>query len=113
MTDAEETPVKFEPRSLCIKIAIYMIVLLIGAAVFMELERAKNGSTSGTSRAAKIKASLVEKYNITLKDLMELEASFEQEASDRENAERLSRWTYANSVFFAFTIMTTIGKYFE
>lgn len=104
---------KFEPRSLCIKIAIYVIVLLIGAAVFMELERVKNDSTSGTSRAAKIKESLVEKYNITLKDLMELEASFEQEASDRENAERLSRWTYGNSVFFAFTIMTTIGKYFE
>ena len=47
---------------------------------------------------------------MSLTDLMDLEAAFEQERSNKEEAERLSRWTYGNSLFFAFTIMTTIGN---
>ena len=111
MTDAEETIAKFEPKSLFIKIAIYVVVMLVGAAVFMELERGKNEKTSTISQATKIKDSLVEKYNISLTDLQTLEEAFRQQASDKEDQERLSRWTYGNSVFFAFTIMTTIGEY--
>lgn len=109
MTDAEET-IKFEPKSLCIKIAIYGVVMLVGAAVFMELERAKSDSTAGQSQAVRVKAEIAEKYNISWTDLSKLEDAFRQEESDKGEAERLSRWTYSNSVFFAFTIMTTIGK---
>lgn len=110
MTEAEETIVKFEPKSLCAKIGIYMVVMLVGAAVFMELERGKNDTSSGISWATKIKDSLVEKYNMSLTDLERLEEAFRQEISDKEEQDRLSRWTYSNSVFFAFTIMTTIGE---
>lgn len=110
MADADETIVKFEPKSLCLKIAIYVLVMLVGAAVFMQLERAENDNASGISQATKIKDSLVEKYNISLTDLKTLEEAFGQQASDKEEQERLSRWTYSNSVFFAFTIMTTIGE---
>lgn len=109
MTEVDET-IKFEPKSLVIKILIYTIVLLVGAAVFMELEREKGEATAGKSDATKLKESLVEKYNISSTDLNLLETAFEQESTERADAERLSRWTYGNSVFFAFTIMTTIGK---
>ena len=88
-----------------------MIVLLVGAAIFMELEREKNDSTGETSQATILKQSLAEKYNISLTDLMDLQAAFEQERNNKEEAERLSRWTYGNSLFFAFTIMTTIGNF--
>ena len=109
MTDADDG-IKFEPKSLCIKITVCMIVLLVGAAVFMELER-ENDSTGETSQATILKQSLAEKYNMSLTDLTDLEAAFEQERSNKEEAERLGRWTYGNSLFFAFTIMTTIGNF--
>lgn len=109
MTDVEET-IKFEPKSLVIKILIYAIVLLVGAAVFMELERGRGETTTGKSDATKLKERLAEKYNISPTDMNLLETAFEQESSARTDAERLNRWTYSNSVFFAFTIMTTIGK---
>lgn len=113
MTDTEEDTVKFEPKSLCIKVLIFLIVMLVGAAVFMEIERAKDDSRSQgiLHEAAKLKQILVEKYNISSSDLKELESAFEKEASKRQEQERLNRWTYSNSIFFAFTIMTTIGKY--
>ena len=109
MTDVEET-IKFEPKSLVIKILIYAIVLLAGAAVFMELERGKEDTATGKSDATKLKESVAEKYNISPTDMNLLKTAFEQESSAKADAERLSRWTYSNSVFFAFTIMTTIGK---
>ena len=109
MTDADDG-IKFEPKSLCLKITVCMIVLLVGAAIFMELEREKNDSTGETYQATILKQSLAEKYNMSLTDLMDLEAAFEQERNNKEEAERLSRWTYGNSLFFAFTIMTTIGN---
>ncbi len=106
----EDEPIKFEPKSLVIKTLICVAVLLVGAAVFMALEQEKGDATTGKSDATKLKESLADKYNITLIDLRQLESAFEQEANDREEAERLNRWSYSNSVFFAFTIMTTIGK---
>lgn len=110
MSDTED-PIKFEPKSLLIKIVICILVLLVGAAVFMELERTKGEPTSGKSDATKLKESLAEKYNISLMDLEQLETAIGQEAAEKDDAERPSRWTYGNSVFFAFTIMTTIGEY--
>ena len=109
MTDADET-IKFEPKSLVSKILIFTIVLLVGAAVFMVLERGNGEVTEGKSNATKLKESLAEKYNISSSDLSLLETAFAQESNARAETERLSRWTYGNSVFFAFTIMTTIGK---
>lgn len=109
-TSEEEETIKFEPKSLAIKTLICVSVLLAGAAVFMALEREKGEATTEKSDATKLKEGLVQKYNISLKDLRQLESAFEQEASDKAEADRLSRWTYSNSVFFAFTIMTTIGK---
>lgn len=109
MTEVEET-IKFEPKSLIIKIFIYSVVLLVGAAVFMELERGNGEAFTGKSDATKLKESLAEKYNISATDMNLLETAFEQESSAKADAERVSRWTYSNSVFFAFTIMTTIGK---
>ena len=109
MTEVDE-PIEFEPKSLVIKILIYVVVLLVGAAVFMALEKEKGIAATGQSEAMKLKESLAEKYNISLIDLKQLESAFEQVANDKAEAEKLSRWTYGNSVFFAFTIMTTIGK---
>ena len=109
MTDVEET-IKFEPKSLVIKIILCAIVLLVGAAVFMELERGNGEATEGKSAPTRLKESLAEKYNISSTDMNLLETAFEQESRAKADAERLGRWTYSNSVFFAFTIMTTIGK---
>ncbi|XP_068749948.1 two pore potassium channel protein sup-9-like [Montipora capricornis] len=111
MTDAEEDTVKFEPKSICVKVVIALLVMLVGAAVFMELEREKEDSNSSEilHDANKLKHSLIEKYNINLRDMKKLEIALERETTVKQEQERLSRWTYSNSVFFAFTIMTTIG----
>lgn len=113
MSDTEQDIVKFEPKSLSIKVLIFLIVMLVGAAVFLELERAKDDSRSQgiLFEATELKQILVEKYNISASDLKELESAFEKEADKRQEQERLNRWTYSNSIFFAFTIMTTIGEY--
>ena len=113
MSDTEQDIVKFEPKSLSIKVLIFLIVMLVGAAVFLELERAKDDSRSQgiLLEATQLKQILVEKYNISASDLKELESAFEKEADKRQEQERLNRWTYSNSIFFAFTIMTTIGEY--
>lgn len=113
MSDTEQDIVKFEPKSLSIKVLIFLIVMLVGAAVFLELERAKDDPRSQgiLLEATQLKQILVEKYNISASDLKELESAFEKEADKRQEQERLNRWTYSNSIFFAFTIMTTIGEY--
>ena len=90
MTEVEET-IKFEPKSLIIKIFIYSVVLLVGAAVFMELERGNEEAITGKSNATKLKESLAEKYNISATDMNLLETAFEQESSARAEAERVSR----------------------
>ena len=76
----------------------------------MELERTKGDPTPEKSDATKLKESLAEKYNISVTDLRQLETAIGQEAAEKEDAKGLNRWTYGNSVFFAFTIMTTIGE---
>lgn len=108
MSETDNT-IKFEPKSLLIKIVICILVLLVGAAVFMELERTKGDQTSEKSEATKRKESLAEKYNISETDLKQLETAIGREVAEKEDREGPSRWTYSNSVFFAFTIMTTIG----
>ena len=109
MTDAEEDTVKFEPKSLCVKVVIASLVMLVGAA-----EREKeDSSSSGILHANKFKHSLIEKYNISSRDMKKLEIALERETTVKQEQERLSRWTYSNSVFFALTIITTIGEYLE
>ena len=105
--------VKFEPKPLIIRITASVLVLLIGAAVFMQLERrSESRSLSGLSLLTKRKLNLAAKYNLSADDLALLETAIKQEALaiEKDQVDIGSRWTYSNSVFFVFTIMTTIGK---
>ncbi|EDO44184.1 predicted protein [Nematostella vectensis] len=109
MASAEETEEsnKFHFKSLATKIAIFICVLLVGASIFRIIERDKGLQTTH-SNTENVKEEITSKYNISAKDLRKLFTAFEKELADATEA-RKPQWTFSNSVFLAFSIMTTIG----
>ncbi|XP_031557461.1 two pore potassium channel protein sup-9-like [Actinia tenebrosa] len=104
----EENPHKFQPKSLIIKISIFIIVLVIGAAIFQAIEKKNDNIDAESEKALYVKVDIITKYNITSDDFDKFLSAVEDEIRLKELAKK-PRWTFSNSVFLAFSIMTTIG----
>lgn len=105
----EESPHKFQPKSLVLKISIFIIVLVIGAAIFQAIEKNNDNVETESAKALDVKIEIISKYNITSDDFDRFFSAVEEEIQLKELAKK-PRWTFSNSVFLAFSIMTTIGK---
>lgn len=107
----EDNP-KFQPKSLVLKIGIFIVVLVIGAAIFQAIEKKNDVVKLESEKALEVKIDIITKYNMTSEDYDQLHAAVEEELLLQELAKK-PRWTFSNSVFLAFSIMTTIGKIFD
>lgn len=102
--------VRFSVKPLVITTTIYVGVLLIGAAVFMAVERDSDSlQPAKHPTVLEIAENITDKYNMSVEDVKKLTDAILRAEEEREAAGK-PNWSYSNSVFFAFTIMTTIGK---
>ena len=108
MADEEGEGEKFEPKSLLIKIAVFICVLFIGAIIFVAIETTEAGKNSAIHilpNVVEIK-NLTSKYNISRKDFERLKTLITKNNFQQDEV----KWTFSRAVFLTFTIMTTIGK---
>lgn len=110
--DADDNPNKFQPKSLALKVSIFIVVLVVGAAIFQAIEKEDAPVDPGAQNRAEIVRNMTLKYNISGQDFDKLLAVIKDGLEQEELASK-PQWTFSNSVFLTFSIMTTIGKYLK
>ena len=81
---------------------------MLGALVFQALEKNDNNTRYWNDLVIKTKNDLVRDYNISLGVLNALEDQIQSMILERRNLHR--EWDYYQSLYFASTVTTTIGK---
>lgn len=79
--------------------------LLVGAAIFSALEYDEDQIR--IHNLGKLEETLTSKYNISREDLKKWEFYLVAKANVQA---KLYQWSFAGSVYFATTVITTIGK---
>ena len=95
-------------RNLFIQIGIFLVYIFLGAVVFQALE----SHNEDEEREAMLSARnhLQEKYNISQDDLKIFINKIEEIVDHGFSQHWVKRWTILGSLFFAGTVVTTIGK---
>lgn len=92
-------------KVLVIRIVLFVTYVLIGGAIFREIEREEQ--LREMDRLNDIRMEILRKYNISLSDAKKWSATF---LSTSLGNEGFLEWSYGNSVLFAMVVVTTIGK---
>lgn len=95
-------------RSLFIQIAVFLVYIFLGAVIFQALE----SRNEEEEREAMLSARHLfqEKYNISHDDLKVFINKIEEIVDHGFSQHWVRRWTILGSLFFAGTVVTTIGK---
>lgn len=95
-------------RNLVIQITIFLVYIFLGAVVFQALE----SHNEEDEREAMLSARehFQKKYNISHDDLKIFINKIEQIVDHGFSQHWVKRWTILGSLFFAGTVVTTIGK---
>lgn len=108
MADDESDGAKFEPKSLFIKITVFICVLFIGAIIFVAIETTEAEKESGSQILPNVSeiSTITSKYNISGEDFEKLRALIKNDILKPDKV----NWSFGKAVFLTFTIMTTIGR---
>lgn len=88
--------------------ALFFSYILLGALIFQALE-AKNEDVERVDMTV-TKEKFRKKYNITNEDMKTFMKKIEEVVDHGYSEKWVKRWTLLGSVFFAGTVVTTIGK---
>ena len=91
-------------KKILVRVIVFFIYLLIGAAVFQLLERANQ--LKANQRYNEVLDGFMQKYNITLIDMSILEELISHNGKHSES----TNWSYGNACVFAGTTLLTVGK---
>jgi len=96
-------------KNLLLRTTLFFVYLLFGAAVFQTIE-------SGEERREKhhfelVRQNLKEKYNISEKEMANLFMEISKAVDEGYFDVNYDRWSFAGSLFFTGTVVTTIGKF--
>lgn len=91
-------------KALLIRVTLFTTYVLVGAAIFREIERKEQHRE--VERIRKTRMEILRKYNITRSDAKRWAETF---AAASLSDEDYLEWNYGNSVLFAVVILTTIG----
>ena len=107
--DENEAPIKSSVKTLLLRGIIIIVYLLLGALAFSHLEH-RTGETPFQMRLKAKKMELKRTFNVTWGVLEELEELYK--SGSRELHKDHSDWDYYQSLYFASTVTTTIGRVF-
>lgn len=95
-------------RYLVIQIAVFLVYIFLGAVIFQALEL----QNEEEEREAMLEArnQFQAKYNISHDDMKLFISKIEEIVDHGFSQEWVKRWTILGSLFFAGTVVTTIGK---
>lgn len=92
-------------KVLCIRMVLFSIYVLAGAAIFQAIERQEQLKEIEKVRATRME--ILRKYNITENDATRWSKTFLSTSLGNED---FLEWNFGNSFLFAMVVITTIGK---
>ena len=95
-------------KVLCIRLFLFSIYVLAGAATFQAIERKKQ--VREIERIRTTRKEILTKYNITQNDAQRWSETFLSTSLGNDD---FLEWNFGNSFLFAMVVLTTIGKISE
>ena len=105
------SPIMGVPESvivLLVRVLLFSVYLLIGAAIFQALEQTHQKVNYELKQ--KLRQSIQDKYNITASDLKTWAETYKANMQF-QGGEADLEWNFGNAFLFAAVTVTTIGKY--
>lgn len=96
------------PKNLVVQIGMFLAYILLGALVFQALESRNEEKERETMLEARIH--FQKKYNISHADMQTFVNKIEEIVDHGFSQHWMKRWTILGSLFFAGTVVTTIGE---
>ena len=102
-------------KKLIIRIVLFLVYLLVGAAIFQAIELQYEREQRREDEFEAVKENFTSKYNISDKDMKAflaklkkaLELGFDLQTAKYPN---IDKWHFMNAFFFAGNVVTTIGE---
>lgn len=95
-------------KVLCIRLLLFSIYVLAGAAIFQAIERQEQ--VREIERIRITRKEILTKYNITQNDAQRWSKTFLSTSLGNDD---FLEWNFGNSFLFAMVVLTTIGKISE
>jgi hypothetical protein len=92
---------------LVVRSTLFLVYLVVGAAVFQALER--DHQRSAFQLKQKLRKAITDKYNISAPDIEEWAETYRPTFQVKGDEEL--EWNFGNSFLFAVVTVTTVGKY--
>lgn len=95
-------------KNLVLRTTLFLVYLLFGAAVFQTIE--SGAEHKEIHHFDKVQQQMREKYNISDAEMNHLFEEISKAIDDGYFDVGYDRWSFAGSLFFSGTVVTTIGK---
>ena len=96
-------------KNLVIQIGVFLVYIFLGAIVFQALE--SHNEEEEREAMLSTRSHFQEKYNISNDDMRVFVSKIEEIVDHGFSQQWVKRWTILGSLFFAGTVVTTIGKH--
>lgn len=96
-------------KNLVLRTTLFLVYLLFGAAVFQTIE--SGAEHREIHHFDKVQQQMKEKYNISDDEMNNFFTEVSKAIDDGYFDVAYDRWSFAGSLFFTGTVVTTIGKY--
>lgn len=108
LESSDTVPIKPSIKILIIRGIVIIVYLLLGALVFRELEYKKRDKKYWSRQFEKERENLFTYHNMTEEYLVKLGALLEKTNFEKHHTHK--EWDFYQSLYFASTVTTTIGK---
>ncbi|KAK3739737.1 hypothetical protein QZH41_016185 [Actinostola sp. cb2023] len=103
-------------KKLFIRVLLFLLYLLLGAAIFYGIEQRKEVQLRGENTFKSQYQNFTQRYNISKKDMLEFIEGLQRALklgynTKTESWPGYSQWDFMNAFHFAGNVVTTIGKY--
>ena len=97
---------KVDSKTCLFRVVGFLVFILIGGAIFMQIEKDKNSSSAKQYTLEDLQRHWIKKYNLSRENITTLIQDYE----NTRESEAKQAWSFLNSVYFVLQLLTTIGK---